>query len=305
MKKLVGCGFVGLIIAFTAIGKELKRPEKSQTLEGLGESVAAIHLSDENVWYLGDDLPEVYVAVFKKENGKFSFPPAYKSRRIKLDDKKIKDVAWSGFGYHDGQFILIDGFMLDIYYLDKEVKFYRKTQIAWDLIKPPADRIGEPPKFEVDKLRKKFSLHMKTAPGKRIRGIAKKSETENEIEYFVSTSLKDFPLVTMRCNKEDLALCKFERNCRSDSFKNISAVNRGGVAFDEKTNKVFMLDRGKNEVKVAKFESCLNLRHIDTLSFDKKMKPIDTIAYGHDRLWVGLSVKDDYYNNTIFTYDVN
>ena len=283
---------------------ELKRPKKSQTLEALTYHISAMLIEKDRVIYLPYDEPELYVSPFKysKKTGKLEFLNIIKSKRIKFDKKKVQHTEWAGIIHYGKDYLLVDGFDLKLSQMDEKFDFYRTNDIAWDLILPPKDRLGEAPKFEIKKMRKIFDLEMRTAPDKRIRGVALKGEQGSNVEFFVGTALKSFPLIIMSCSKEDISRCKFARNCRVPAFQAINPIHRGGIAFDKETNKIYMVDRENNTVQAAKYKSCVDIEKAETISFGKKMKKIDTLAVGAGRLWLGLSARDDYYNNAVFTY---
>lgn len=283
-----------------------ERPKKDQTLASLSFSISAILVLKGRLVYLPYDAPEIYESPFQldKKTGKVRFFESLRSKRIRLDQKKIRYTDWAGISQYKEDFILIDGFELKIYLLDKDYKFFRRNDIAWDLILPPRDRLGEATSFEVKKLRKRFSLEMRTAPDKRLRGIVYKGENDSEVEFFSGTSLKSFPVVVMSCMKDDLSRCRISRNCRVPNFQTIHPMDRGGIAFDPKSSKLFMIDKKRTIIRAAKYKSCVHSPALESMGFDPKMKPIDSIGVGEGKIWIGLSQRDDYYNNSIFTYDL-
>jgi hypothetical protein len=287
--------------------KNLKKPEKSQTFEAISLSFGAILVENERIVYLPEDDHELYISPYEidKKSSKLKFFNGVKSSRIKMDKKKLKDTLWSGLTIFNDQYYLFDGFQLSIAVLDKKNRFYRSNSVAWDTIMPPKDRLGEPPQFEIKEMRKKFSLEMKTAPGKRIRGIVFKGETESAVQYYVGTSLKSYPLVIMECSKDDHSRCKFTRNCRSSHLKSIPPQNRIGLGYDVQSNVLYMGDRKTNQIKGVNVSSCVESKLTSTLSFDHLKKPIQVISFGNEKLWIGLETRDDYYSTNIFTYSLN
>jgi hypothetical protein len=296
---------IGLLTTFIVEAKQLPKPIKSDTFETLNHHVAALAIGEKRITYLPPDGANAYDLGYKKTSKGLTFSGLLESRRSNLDPKKYKEASWSGAESVEGSTILIDGFRLGIVVLDKDLKFKRKSDVVYDLVKPAADRLGEAPEFEVQNLRKKFDLEMKTAPGNRLRGLALKSIGKEKVEFFLGMSLKSFPLGILECTKNKIHQCRISRICNFDGFRSIPPRSRRGVAYDRKNKKLYMLNETKNAVVVAKFNQCNDIRIIETLKFHSKMKPTKSIAFGVGRLWVGLQTRDDYYNTSVFSYKLD
>ena len=63
-----------------------------------------------------------------------------------------------------------------------------------------------------------------------------------------------------------------------------------------------MMDEKNKVIVVAKYKQCNDFALSERLRFHGKMKPVKSIAFGYDRLWIGLQVPDDYYNTSVFSY---
>ena len=295
---------VGLLFPFCGLAKELKKPNKSSTFETLEHDVSAIAVGNKRIFYLPSNGANAYDVTYSSKKDAFQFGGLMETRRSNLKKQDYKEASWSGAEYVDENLILIDGFRLGIVILDKDLLFKRKSDVVYDLVKPPADRL-EAPQFEIEKLRKKFDLEMKTAPGNRLRGLSLKSIDEKKVEFFVGMSLKSFPLGILECAKNSLHKCKITRVCNFDGFRGIDPRNRRGVAYDKDSGKLYMANQKTNKIIVAKFNACNDIRILESIQLTGKMKQVKSIAYGKKHLWVGLKTKDDYYNTSIFTYSLN
>ena len=136
--------------------------------------VSTIAVGNNRIFYLPANGANAYDVKYSSTDEGFQFGGLMETRRSNLKKQDYKEASWSGAEYVNENLILIDGFRLGIVILDKDLLFKRKSDVVYDLVKPPADRLGEAPQFEIEKLRKKFDLEMKTAPGNRLRGFVTK-----------------------------------------------------------------------------------------------------------------------------------
>ena len=137
---IVLCGFSS---AFKANAKVLAKPDKADTFETLSHHVAALAVGKKRIAYLPPDGADAYDLGYQETKKGLTFSKLLESRRSNLDHKKYKEASWSGAEYIEDRIMLIDGFRLGIVILDKDLKFKRKSDVVYDMVKPAPDRLGE------------------------------------------------------------------------------------------------------------------------------------------------------------------
>lgn len=295
-----------LLFVFSGSSKafELQKPEKKHSLETLVQDMSALIVKDNKLIYLGNSSPVIMTSkVTSNKLGHLEIDEKSASQRYLLDDLD-KNNDWGGLAELGNDFLLVDGFNLKSIILNEKFVKTRSSAIRWNKILPPKDRLGEAPAFEVSKMRYQFELEAKTAPGKRIRGIALKSDEQTFADFFAMTSLKSYPLVIMRCYKSADGDCEIIRNCRSEKLKELSHAHRAGMAFDSKNSRLYFANTLDNSILEATFSSCLNVAVSGKMFLPKKMKSLSSLYIQDENLVIGFTEKDDYYNSSIFVFNL-
>jgi hypothetical protein len=205
--------------------------------------------------------------------------------------------------------MLLDGVTLEVIgYSLKNQAFMSRHSIVWDSVRPPRDRGGEAGAPETRQFRRKFYDAMSKADESKFVGIAAvpdKWRESADYEYFVATRVRDFPLLILRCTKDDPSRCRVHRSCFVSGLKVTSPGDVAGVGVVESKRVVLIGDRKLHGAHVLRYDSCLSVRKQGEVHFPKRVFEISNIHVdAADRLWATSIRPDDYFNATGFYWDI-
>ncbi len=215
--------------------------------------------------------------------------------------------SWQGAVSVQNRLALFDGESLRVAVFDrKKFEFIGMKSIAWDLIRPAADRSGEATKTEVTKLRRRFKKSYLSTAALKVSGISADKghwlgkRTKN---FFLSSRVKGFPLITMKCFDSDMLSCQVDRACflRNDSMKS-SQIS--GVAVDLKKRELVFVDALKHKLVRYRFNSCFDSYKIGEITLPKKINEITGVHIDSQRnLWIVAIKPDSYHNASVYTWN--
>lgn len=277
------------------IGASLDAPE--QLVEGIIRYKNRVYLT-----YFGKDLivrvPFNGITLDQKKSfGEFS-----ESNRIQLNTA-IKGRLWQGGDVVGGKLILVDGDLFQVAAFDEgNGLLINSRTIPWDTIRPAADRGGEATKSEKNLVRKAFKKAYTATPAPAVAGIAydrHKWLGKDGHHFFVATNIHGFPLITLKCQKDDPSACVVDRACRLKG-KEIAANYIGGVAVASE-RQLYLLDSITKKLIWYAFDSCYEARRRGELDIPNQIKkPSDVYIDEENGLWISSRDPDDYYNASAY-----
>ena len=185
-----------------------------------------------------------------------------------------------------------------------------KRSVAWDLIKPPSDRGGEPTRVETVELRARFKKSWLKTPGRKIAGWARRKGNEKHegiASYLLATKIPGFPVIEMRCGQgEEPSSCLMTRACFVDGAGDLHSSAITGIGFSAKSKRVFIGDSKGRKVHVFRFESCFHIVKVGELALPEKLKKLSNVFVDQaDRLWLTTEAPDDYLNASVYYWPLD
>ncbi|MCX6116842.1 MAG: hypothetical protein NT027_04825, partial [Proteobacteria bacterium] len=123
----------------------------------------------------------------------------------------------------------------------KDQSIIQSRSIPNDLIRPAADRLGEPTKKETSRVRADFKSKYRKVFGSRYTGMSKvplawESKNSQSDHYLVASKIESYPLLMMACDKSDETSCLLDRVCYLEGGpKSIEQSLSGVVAYQSKS----------------------------------------------------------------------
>jgi hypothetical protein len=235
---------------------------------------------------------------------------------------------------------LLDGIGTRIIVLDKEKKsFLFERSIIMDRVLPPRDSRGEPTAKESAAYRKRFigefraledynkdrysskqsdidrlketrattMLTLKALPRYFISGIAPLApgwQKKSGANYLISSQIKGFELMELRCHKEQPGLCETVRGCFLENRGELTAQGIMGIAVSEQRNLLLIGDKVHHEIAVFRYHSCFHVERIGTILLPYYLYELSNIFIdGKDNLWIATRFPDSYHNASLYVWD--
>jgi len=215
--------------------------------------------------------------------------------------------SWQAAISSKNKLALFDGENLRIAVFGSDkFEYIGAKSIAWDLIRPAADRGGEPTKVETAALRAKFKKNFRSSASLKISGVApdvggwlgKKGEY-----FFLATRIKDFPLITMRCLDGDMFSCQVDRACfmRKNSIK---PHQLSGIAVDVKNRELLFADALNHKILRYNFKTCFDSFKVGEIILPKKINEMTGLHLDENRnMWVVVMKPDSYHNASVYQWN--
>lgn len=303
--------FLLVFLSMNASALDLPDPTDLQSVVAIERAQAGV-LIDRDIIYQFPDRKSFFITTPFNGSGKTReevFGDMVQSKRVEIGAEGEKERPWRGAAFAGDVLLFLDGIGLEIVaYSLKSNAFLSRHSIVWDTLRPPRDRGGEAGTPETAQFRAKFSKAMSKAHDTKFIGMSAVPEEWREsgdFEYFVSTRIAGFPLITLRCTRDDPSRCRVSRGCFVEGLKLQSSDNVVGVGVFESTKLIVVGDRGIHGAHVLKFDSCLSVRKVDEIKFPKRVFELSNIhADTAGRLWVTSIRPDDYNNATTFYWDI-
>jgi hypothetical protein len=231
-----------------------------------------------------------------------SFGNHLASQRVTID----KDFArgnWQGVIPLMDRLYFFDGDELEVAVFDaQKFTLIGRRTTPWDRVRPAADRGGEATRSETAQLRKKFHDVYFASPSSRFSGFAYDEGQwlgNDALYFFVTTGFAGFPLVTMRCAKDELASCSLDRVCR---VSGVGTSRFDGVVVDQKRRELLMLNAHAHKIDRVKFQSCFASQYVDSMQLPSKMRQATSMTMSDDVLWISSNLPDDYHNASVYAF---
>lgn len=215
-----------------------------------------------------------------------------------------------GADLHDERWLILDGTEFSIREVATvDYSEVTKRTVAWDLIKPPADRGGEPTRVETAALRTQFRKSWIGSPGRKItgwarrQGNAKKSESST---YLLATTIPGYPVLEMRCGAGDeSSSCLLTRQCFVEGANDLKPAAMAGIGYSPKTGLVYLGDSVQRKIHVLRYNSCFHIVKVGELKLPDKLKKLTNVYVdAGDRLWLTTHAPDDYLNASVYYWQL-
>ncbi len=286
--------------------KYLSFPEEANSMRTLSLSTSGVFVSDGKILVLANKENIVaetpYVSTGKTREEKFGKITDSKRHKTSRNHDRLR-----GAFLLPGKYIFLDGVDLVMsIYDEKTFQEVSLRSIVWDLIKPAADRGGEPTKIETEKLRSKFKNAYRKTSELKITGmtsIFSKIPEKSDFRFLVSSRIKQFPLLMLRCSHDDPNQCLVERKCNISGKHLPAAESISGIALDKQSKMLLIGDSLANKIHVFRYASCFHAPKIGEIKLHPKLKQITNIFVDQAQsLWLTTTMPDDYMNASLFEW---
>lgn len=288
----------------------LSEPDKIHAVPTVLRSLSGLHVADTELYLFGPRLDE-YVRTPFNSDGKSRaerFGEYVNAERLKFP-KTALPAEWRGILHEEGKRrILWDATSLRlIQFFPENGSVVQESTVAADLLKPPADRMGEPTVKETTSARQRFKAAYRKVFGLRYSGLvrAPKGWMAGAKNYFVvATKIADFPVTVLACLKDDPMSCMMDRFCYLEGGPKIAAKAVSGVAAQAQSNLLYLGDSERQAIHVYKWDSCLNVRFQKSIALPKSLQKITTLQIDSEgRLWVGTDKWDNNFDSSLYYWD--
>lgn len=215
---------------------------------------------------------------------------------------------WRAAFQSGDQFVLVDASMLQLLAIrTKDYKTVISATVPADLLKPAADKAGEPTSVEIQKSRQRFHDASRKIFGTRYVGFAEipdaweKGDTR---DFLISSRIPGFPLLMMSCRKQDEMACIVSRHCFVEGGPNIDSKHTVGIGVLPKTRQILIGDAQSQTIKIYKFNSCFDVAYQKTVGLPARLPKMSNLWIdASERLWVTTITPDSFTDSNLFYWD--
>lgn len=220
----------------------------------------------------------------------------------------MKGGQFVGLGNaHSDWDILLDGrgFVIS---LTKEGTPFIKSSLIVDQIRAASDSRGEPTIRENSILQHRIRQLFHEKRPKEITftsliEIPANFHDSDQSQFFVTSNLKGFPLMTLRCSDPQKAGCRLERQCFLSGKTKVPEEGVYGVGVHPDKKWVLLGSRQYNRVMVYRYSSCFHLREVGLMHLPDHFGPITGIYVDDkERLYILTQEKDLKLGATLFIW---
>ncbi len=316
---MVLCSFQlgGLASAAQVSVKKLKAVSVNAALDTIEPSVASFLVEKEQLLVFPTGRGFFLTVPFHPQGQKKieRFETQLSQRRVS-SDLKFNATRSFPLGIARG-FLFFDSLENQMVHLSKAFKVISpERSVVYDLIKPAADRGGEPTWVEVQKLQGRFASNYLAHQGEKFSGISPvpgvwvqdqfrrsgRSKKSEQHTFLVLSRIHGFLLNLLTCTEESPSQCVLERACSVRGLP--SDFQPRGLTLAKDMRLVFIGDDLKNRIAVLKFHSCFDVAYAELIEIPAQVKQLTDIQVDDDgRLWVSSRRPDDYFNASIFMWE--
>lgn len=304
--------FCMFLMAHAVYGAErvLKMPSKSSSVETVEREILDMHPHEGVLMVL---TGETHTPV------RLQFNPAGKTREAMFgtlsDAKRLippeEDMrSYSLVQSVPGGVLLFDDTDLSLTKIDEEGTRIGYRSLVWDRLRPPRDRGGEAPSFEVDALRAKFKKELSKRSQDRFIGMAEDSSkvfgASKGTRYLMGTNLPSFPVVSMECSGELATQCSLSRACFVDQKGYQGELSKGLALLPKKAGRSSsnILAIGKpdgHRIDFYRVKSCFHISRVNSVILPPRLKRLSNLELDPEGgLWVSTEAPDDYNNASVY-----
>ncbi len=211
-------------------------------------------------------------------------------------------------------YLLFDGWQNQLSQVSPDFKFVSPDRsIPYDLIRPAADRGGEPTHTQVQNFRRRYKAAYAAFKGQKFSGITPVPRAwvrdqyvnysyQLPYTYLVLSRISDFPLAILACNEEFPSQCQLERACLVTGFP--KDFRPRALTIHKESKQLVIGEEEGRFLRVLKFKSCLDVQYVGKIELPVQVKRMtDVFVDDKSRLWVSSFQMDDYLNSSIFMWE--
>ena len=285
--------------------KNIPAPDKIASYESMVRKVRSFDIEGSTLRYVGSESK--YLISVDTQKPKNDLKPFYASKKMEIKDLKGLKMNLISM-YDQGHYLILNGTDNEVYFYSPDNILISRHSIPYDLIRPPRDRGGEAPEWEISDLRRKFKKNFSLSESYKFTGITKvpkKWIKSARNLYFVASRINDFPILILSCSPDNPSQCSFFRACvvEGASFKNALI---SGIATVPDARLILLGREDRHGIEIFRYNSCMHITKKNSLGLPSQLKKISNLAVDKTmRLWVSTLQADDYFNASIFSWGVD
>jgi hypothetical protein len=295
--------------AKTRMSLELPIPDENHAAITVERSLSGVFVDEDNAIIFSGTSPDMVKIPLNLEgkNREEKFGKLTDQKRVPLTDAKYPG-KWRGVFTADERVIAWDASMLQLLLLrSKDFKTISSATVPADLLRPAADRGGEPTHKEIERSRNKFRDASKKIFGIKFTGvmeIPEKWEKGSGRNYVVSSRISEFPLMIMNCRGDDPGTCMITRSCFLEGGPKIQSSAVTGIAVMPESKEILIGNHERNEIDIYKFNSCFDVVWERTLKLPARLPKMSNLTVDPEQnLWVVTKIPDSFTDANLFYWE--
>ncbi len=284
----------------------LSEPMPAQSLETIERKVNAVGHMPGGLIIAPDRENFVITTPFVPTaiSSELTFGKMLDSKRTPIGNKTDL-YDWRAFFPIENRVLAFDGRLLMLVELDSTsfTEIVRRP-IQWDTVKPPRDRGGEATTLETAQFRASFKKAMNATKDLKSSGIApipKSWLSNGKTNYFMLSSLENFPLLLLECDEQTPSQCVVTRGCSVEKTFKTKISDLRGIGISASRKQIIVGDPVANEMHAFKYNSCGSIQHIGSRSLPKKIKTLSNLTIDSgERLFITTEGPDDFLNASLY-----
>lgn len=283
--------------------KNIPPPSKEHSFEGMVRNIRSFTIEENDLRYIGSEGKFLVRNDLSKK--KDSMKPFSSSKKEPIEAIKISKMNLLN-NYKKGHYLIFNGTDNEVFFYSPQNGLISRHSIPYDLIRPPSDRGGEAPEWEISDLRHKFKRNFTQQGYDKFTGmtpVPKKWMKASKDLYFVSSRIKDFPILILACNPVNPSQCSFFRACMVEGV-NLNGALIAGITTLVNSRLILLGRKDTHGIDIFRYHSCLHITKRSSLGLPKQLKDLSNIVVDKKmRLWVSTLRPDDYFNASIFSWE--
>ncbi len=234
------------------------------------------------------------------ETERLSYEPKDKPRRIRNALRLGQRTAF--LDVMNRQFV--------VYHNERKV-WLSPSEVMLDIVKPPRDAKGEPTRAEIAALRGRFSkeLSRERENPDLLAGIAKIPKAWKDrdgSQYVLWLRGTSYPLVTLKCDKEEFRSCLVQRACFLKHKHKEDYAKITSITYDEKRDSLLLLHAEKSQILRLNGSSCLSQELEVDYRLPKSLSNAQSLFVDDSRrLWIGLKEAEAETSGSLFVWNAD
>ncbi|MFK7825666.1 MAG: hypothetical protein AB8G05_16055 [Oligoflexales bacterium] len=283
--------------------KNIPAPTKKDSYEGMLRKIRSFSIDGHFLRYIGGESKFLITSNLQKPKNEVK--PFSASKKTPIDDLKISKMNLISM-FHKNHYLILNGNDNEVYFFSPKNTLISRHSIPYDLVRPPRDRGGEAPEWEISDLRRRFKKNFSLSGRDKFTGITKVPKqwmNSPKNLYFVASRIKGFPILVLGCNPDNPSQCSFYRACVVEGAKFEKALI-SGVTTVPSARLILLGRKDKHSVEVFRYNSCMHITKKSSFGVSRQLKEISNIFVDNNRkLWISTLQADDYFNASIFSWE--
>lgn len=298
-----------IALANSRLPIQLQNPDELHAAITIERGLSGVSVSEDYTFVFSGDSSDMVELTFdldgKTRDEKFGL--LTEQKRIPLLNAKFPG-KWRGIFTVGERLVAWDASMLQLLVLNEiTFKTILSSTVPTDLLRPAADRGGEPTKLEIEVERNKFKAASRKVFGLKYTGIAeipRSWEKGTGINFAVASKVPGYPLMLLNCSSDAPGTCMMTRHCFLEGGPKIAAEHVAGVGVMAEAKEILIGNNKLNQIDVYKFNSCFDVVWQRSIKLPARLPKMSNFSIDdHQRLWVVTPIPDSTTDSNLFYWE--